>query len=309
MASPSLGLPVPPARPGVCAICHGPARDGHPDCWCCRAVSDALSRHGPDVAARPVVVPAAVFRVGDPLHRVLRGYKDAPAVTARRHFAGRLRTHLADFLAAHGECIAAAGGGATDALAVVPSSGRTALALPPGRSAAPGDAAARPLAGVVDTVAALAGPDRVVLRRGPGRTGHLAPHPEAFEVCGDVRGRRVLLLDDTWVTGARMRSAGAALVRGGAVAVTMVAAGRAIDVGARPAVARWWAWAERGGAATHDAETHGAGAHGVGAHGVGAHGAGAHGDGVDRAGGSPPRWPCCLPTCRWRLGLSERVVS
>jgi len=239
-------------------------------------VSDALSRHGPDVAARPVVVPVAVFRVGDPLHRVLRGYKDAPAVSARRHFAGRLRTHLADFVAAHGACMAAAGAGPVDALCVVPSSGRTAVPVAPGRPAllSPGDGVARPLAGVVEAVATLAGVDRVVLRRGPGRTGHLAPHPEAFEVCGDVGGRRVLLLDDTWVTGARMRSAGAALVGGGAAAVTMVVAGRAVDVGAGPAVARWWAWAER-------RSTDGAGA--------------------------PPGQPCCLPTCRWR-DPSVRVV-
>jgi phosphoribosylpyrophosphate synthetase len=56
----------------------------------------------------------------------------------------------------------------------------------------------------------------------------------------DVRGRRVLVVDDTWVTGARARSAAAALALAGAQVVAALVIGRAVDPDASPAVARWW---------------------------------------------------------------------
>ena len=230
----ALGLPVPRAGPGVCATCHGPARDGRPDCWCCRAVGAALGHPGRPC---PVVVPMAVCRPGDPLHRVLRGYKDAPGPSVRRHFAGRLTDHVQRFMAAHGGCAAEACGG-WDALATVPSSARG-----PGRVPAP-----HPIDAVVDAAPCFAGLPRLRLEREPGRTGrlgHLSPDQAAFRVLGAPRARRVLLLDDAWVTGARVRSAAAALGDAGHHVVAMVVAGRIVDTGATPALARWWSWAER----------------------------------------------------------------
>ena len=72
-----LGVPVPPAEPGVCATCHGPARDGRAHCWCCRSVARTLG-----VDPLGPVVPMALFEAGDGLHAVLRGYEDAAAVAA-----------------------------------------------------------------------------------------------------------------------------------------------------------------------------------------------------------------------------------
>lgn len=235
-----LGLPVPPAGPGVCVTCHGPARDGRGECWCCRAVSAALGGAG----SSPLVVPVALCRTGDRLHAVLRGYKDAPAVAARRHFARRVGMHLSGFLGAHGACIATAAGASWDSVAVVPSSTRPGGAR---RGSAP---APHPLGEVVGTVTHLSGLARVEIVRGPGSADHLAPRPDAFAVAGDARGRRVLLLDDTWVTGARMQSAAAALVSAGAEVVAMVVAGRAVGAvgtGRVPALERWWEWARTRG--------------------------------------------------------------
>ncbi len=232
-----LGLSVPSTGPGVCSICHGPARDGGPECWCCRAVTAAL---GPGPG--PLVVPVALCRSGDPLHTVLRGYKDAPAVTARRHFARRLDAHLSGFLDAHGACIVEAAGSTWDSVAVVPSSRRS----PEARRRRPWPSP-RPLDQVVGAVSCLSGLARVDIDRGPGSADHLAPDPDAFAVRGAARGRRVLLVDDTWVTGARMRSAAFALTEAGAQVVALVVAGRAVgavDTAPVPAVARWWCWAE-----------------------------------------------------------------
>ncbi len=237
-----LGLPVPRAGPGVCATCHGPARDGRRECWCCRAVSAALGRGD---GSSPLVVPVALCRTGDRLHTVLRGYKDAPVVAARRHFAYRIGVHLSGFLGAHAGCIAAAAGSRWDSVAVVPSSSR-----PQGARRRPPPPARHPLSEVVGAIPYLSGLARVEIGRGPGSAQHLAPDPDAFAVGGEARGRRVLLVDDTWVTGARMQSAAASLVDAGAEVVAMVVAGRtvgAVGAAAVPALERWWVWAEARG--------------------------------------------------------------
>jgi hypothetical protein len=235
-----LGLSVPPVGPGVCAVCHGPARDGRPECWCCRAVSSAL---GGDAVGCPRVVPIGLCRTGDGLHSVLRGYKDAPAISARRHFASRLSSYYAAFLHAHGACVAGAADSTWDSVAVVPSSARGRHRC--GRSGEPRPG--HPLVSVVGAVASLAVLDRIVLAPGAAPVDHLAPDPAAFAVSGGAQGRKVLLLDDTWVTGARVRSAAAALAAAGAEVVAVVVAGRsvgAVDKAPVPSLARWWQWAE-----------------------------------------------------------------
>lgn len=252
-----VGLAVPPAGPGVCATCHGPARDGRRVCWCCRAVSSVLG-HQP--GSGPLVVPMALFRTGDVLHAVLRGYKDAPAVAARRHFSRGVAVHLSSFLGVHGGCITAAAGSDWDSVAVVPSSART-----PGAGRPPSLPARHPLGEVIGAIPEVSALERIEIRRGAGVADHLAPDPGAFEVDAGARGRRVLLVDDTWVTGSRIRSAAAALERGGAGVVAMVTAGRAVgavdsnavdsntantdaaDSNMVPALERWWRWAEARG--------------------------------------------------------------
>ena len=231
-----FGVPVPRAGPGVCSICHGPARDGGSDCWCCRTVGLRL---GSETSPRPVVVPVSLCRPGDPLHRALRGYKDAPVVAARHHFSARIVSLLADFVEHHTPCIEWATDTRWDGLAVVPSSARSSLS-----SALAGRRReSHPLEPVVRS--AFPGIDSPVeLKRGGGTSRHLRPDPDAFDVVGDATDRRVLVIDDTWVTGARMRSAADALRRAGAHAVALVVLGRLVDPGAASGNARWWSWAE-----------------------------------------------------------------
>jgi hypothetical protein len=164
--------------------------------------------------------------------------------------------HLSAFLGAHGGCIAAAAGSDWDSVAVVPSSARTH-----GDGHSPPVPASHPLGEAIVAIPGVSALARIEIGRGTGVADHLAPDPAAFEVDAGARGRRVLLLDDTWVTGARIRSAAAALEHGGAQVVAMVIAGRAvgaIDSNAAntdaahsntvPALERWWRWAEaRGG--------------------------------------------------------------
>jgi len=219
----ALHLVAPPAPgPGVCHRCRGPARHGAAECWACRHVGAALGERGGD---GPPVTALSLCRPGDALHGALRRYKDAPVVEARRHHARLLASLLDDFLAAGHDHLRVHTGG-WQALSVVPSSCRAG--------------AVTPFASVVDLVPALRSAPRVWLARGPERAGHLAPARDAFTVPRPLPGRRVLLLDDTWVTGSRARSAAASLVDAGMVPAGIVVIGRSVASHATPALGRWW---------------------------------------------------------------------
>lgn len=181
----------------------------------------------------PGLVPIALCRPGDALHGALRRYKDAPALSARRYFGGVLAGLLQAFFVQHRSCLERAMG-RWDTLTIVPSTSRPPASGPAGH----------PFEAVVRQVGDLHGLRRLDLERGPGRAHHLTPAPDAFCVAGssaaDSGGRRVLVLDDTWVTGARARSAAAALASAGATVVAVVVVGRTVDPGAAPRLGRWW---------------------------------------------------------------------
>ena len=71
-----------------------------------------------------------------------------------------------------------------------------------------------------------------LLCRGPGSLGHMRPGRDGFVVPparrSAVRGRHLLVLDDTYVSGARAQSAAAALRLARAASVQIVAAGRVL---------------------------------------------------------------------------------
>jgi len=232
--STALGLPTPGPGPGVCATCHGPARDGRADCWCCRLVSARLV---PPPPTRPVVVPIRVCRNGDALHAVLRGYKDAPVAAARRHFAARVQQLVDGFLMTHAGCVVRAAGRPWDVVMTVPSSVRTSRAEP--FQTGWRHPMERVLAAVVGEETLI----RSHLVTGLAAPRHLEPH-DAFRPAQDVAGRRVLVFDDSWVTGARARSAVASVERSGATVVAVVVVGRLVDTRASASAARWWSWVE-----------------------------------------------------------------
>lgn len=232
---------VPAAGPGVCTRCHGPALRGPGECWCCRQVGRAL---GEPPGSGPPVAVAALCRPGDELYSLLRRYKDAPVAEARRHFAVVLGRLLDDFLAGPRARLASDPLGidasrvdhGIDMVVPVPSSSRPALAA----------TAPCPLDAVLDASRRLGPLPRGRLARGPGPAGHLRAAPDAFVALEPLAGWRVLVLEDTWVTGARARSAASAAGIAGATVVAVLSIGRAVDPGATPEVAAWWAWATAG---------------------------------------------------------------
>jgi predicted amidophosphoribosyltransferase len=169
-------------------------------------------------------MPVHLCPVPGPLYTVLMGYKESPVDEARRRFTRRVHELFAAFLAEHSTCLHAAIGGTAELVLPVPSSSR------------PGPASLERVGGwdelVVSALGAAAGWDPSVLRRAHGQIGHMEPNRRAFVVRRAARatvgGARVLLLDDTYVSGSRAQSAAAALRLAGAGPTLIVPLGRVL---------------------------------------------------------------------------------
>jgi hypothetical protein len=195
--------PDPP--PAACGVCRGPAQSGFARCYQCEA-HRMLGRGLLADAVVPISYAVRGTAFADDLWR----YKSRPAPSASAR--GSLLALLLAFLADHGACVwRHAAMPAPDRLAVVPSGvGR------------PGP---HPLLALASPYLRL--PPWPLLIR-PGRQGRdldigrfVASRAEA--------GRSVLLVDDTWVSGASAQSASAALKLAGARHVAIVVLGRHVN--------------------------------------------------------------------------------
>jgi predicted amidophosphoribosyltransferase len=187
----------------VCDGCFD-LTDGRSRCRYCAGVDPWLD----------AVSPISYSIANEQLHHALAGYKRPPAVVAEQ-FEVELAAVLWRYLAAHEGCVAqAAGPTRFELVTTVPS------------STAPRDAA-HPLHRIVGE---LVGPTRGRYERLLRRSG-VAVKPRQvsttkFEPVRPLDGAAVLLIDDTWTTGANLRSAAAALKSAGAETVAGVVIGR-----------------------------------------------------------------------------------
>jgi hypothetical protein len=209
--------PLPAAAVPTCVVCRGPVRPGYARCYQCER-HDALG-HG---LLADAVVPISYAVKGTALAEVLWRYKSwsAPSDPARRCVLALLLTFLND----HGSCVwREAAMAPPDRLAVVPTGyGR------------PGP---HPLLRLASPYLRLS-PVPLAIR--PGRQGRdLDVH--RFRAGLVPAGGGVLLLDDSWVSGASAQSASAALKLEGAGRVAIVVLGRYLspaDPRAGPLIAR-----------------------------------------------------------------------
>jgi predicted amidophosphoribosyltransferase len=193
--------PVP--GPGVCSTCLT-FTDGYSHCYTCATTQPWLD----------AVAPISYSVAHEQLHHALASYKRLTGEVARR-----LQTELAAilwrFLDGHEACVARrAGTRAFDLVTTVPSR----VDDRDGRD---------PLASIV---ADTCFPTRERHRRLLARAGPLTAHHEfdayKFQPLERLDGQSVLLIDDTWTTGANAQSAAAALKRAGAGSVAAVVIGR-----------------------------------------------------------------------------------
>jgi hypothetical protein len=200
----------------MCRVCCGPAPRSDRVCFACRLIARRLG------TVLSPVLPVRLCPLPGPLYTVLMGYKEAPVDEARARFGPIVRALAAGFLGAHAGCLTALTGGAPDFVLPVPSTkrpGGSPIARVPGLAA--------------DVESALPGARWTgLLARSSEPVGHMRPSPRAFAVPPTLRcrvaGRRLVLLDDTYVSGSRAQSAAAALRRAGAAAVVIVVLGRVL---------------------------------------------------------------------------------
>jgi hypothetical protein len=180
------------------------------------------------------VTPVRLCPLPSPLYTVLLGYKESPVAEARLRFGAVVRTLVRSFLLRDACRLEASIGGRFDLVALVPSTHRPGIA-PLGLVEGLGRdvAAALPAAHwAADLLRRADAPG------GPPPVAHMRPDPAAFSVPapgrGAVAGARVLLLDDTYVSGARAQSAAAALARAGARCTLIAPLGRVLRPGRIP---------------------------------------------------------------------------
>jgi predicted amidophosphoribosyltransferase len=205
----SIYTPVLPADPGVCEICHGAPGEGFHRCSSCvqtmRHVSHPVRR----------VVPISLYQTPGQLWKVLRDYKDGLTVTQRHRFTLQVAATIGRFLVSHQGCIAGSMREPWDLIVTVPSSKERA--------------GTHPLRLAIDMLPAPFS-DRAadVLRRGTVQVDHRRADDLGFLVDADLGGARILLVDDTLTTGARVQSAASALQLAGGRVVAAVVVGRVI---------------------------------------------------------------------------------
>lgn len=195
----------------TCSVCTREV-DGFPRCWRCnddRARASASMHRQADL-----VVPLAYGVDGVQSGHMMRNYKwrQGAVVLSRRQLAFRLWAALT----MHRRCIEFTVGTPLTAWATVPSSSERTGPHP------------------LVAVATAASPPGDLIGLVPG--SKFIPESRAFEPerwalaePGAAAWHHVLLIDDTWTTGARVQSGAMALAADGATAVTVVVLARWLD--------------------------------------------------------------------------------
>ncbi len=191
---------------GACRTCFN-LTSGYERCYACS--------HG-----RPwldLVAPISYSIAREQLHHALATYKRGSGPAARR-LTVELAAVLWRHLAVHERCLArAAGAERFELVTTVPSSDSARDARHPLR----------------EIVGELVGPTRErhqrLLERSSSPVGGRAFHPGKFAPTRELSGPAVLLVDDTWTTGANAQSAACALKAAGASVVAAVTIGRHLN--------------------------------------------------------------------------------
>lgn len=204
LAERAAGFLTPPRKGrGVCNDCFNLTR-GYERCFACASGERRLA----------ALVPISLSLGGGHLHHVLADYKRAQGLAAERA-SRELAAILTRFLATHEPCVAdAAGVSGFDLVTTVPSGD-------PDRDH---DHPLRHL--VSQRVGSARGRYDRLLRRSDVAVSPRAFDPRRFCATRRVEGLNVLLIDDTWTTGASAQSAATALLEAGAASVAAVVVGR-----------------------------------------------------------------------------------
>lgn len=199
-------VPVLPLAQGVCAVCHTSVAAGVRLCYQC-------SRAGSMLAATASAVGFTALAVkGEQLARDLWVYKNGPSDNIRWPPRLGLAAVLWRSLDLHERCLASA--------ARVP--GFSVVTTVPSTSGR----ADEPIAALAGMIGTTQGRYQRLLWSNPQVPNTRDPRSDRYVAVRSLVGESVLLLDDTWTSGAHAQSAAAALRAAGAYTVGIWAIGR-----------------------------------------------------------------------------------
>jgi len=196
-----------PAGPGVCSVCHCFLEEGWARCFKCGQLHP-----GP----LDLVVPITYSEHLGQMHTALRSYKSG--WQEEQKYAGiRLQAILWRFLDGHERCLTEhLGLDGFEVVTSVPSSTRR-----------------RDEANKLRPIVRSCGPVRdrfeQLLQPSVDAADTREYDPGRYVPDRELNGENVLLIDDTWTTGAHAQSAAAALKAAGAGAVALVVIGRHVN--------------------------------------------------------------------------------
>ncbi|MEU6426725.1 hypothetical protein ABZ860_12580 [Microbispora sp. NPDC046973] len=167
-------------------------------------------------------MPISLTAKDTQLYDVLVRGKEPFGVAGRRNRLDFLAATATRFFREHAGCLQGPAGGPFTVVASIPST-RTERPIE----------AFHPMDKVIGKVGAWARLHRPLLLQADDAYAPVlaarASHPAAFRVLGDVKGARVLLVDDLFVSGAHVQSAASALIGRGAAAVVALVIARLVN--------------------------------------------------------------------------------
>jgi predicted amidophosphoribosyltransferase len=207
LSAPYANFMISPRQgPEVCDVCFN-LIEGYGRCWACAHGGRCLD----------VVAPISYSIGGGRLHHALAAYKRSADSETRRLFV-ELAAVLWRHLEVHERCVArAAGVEAFELVTTVPSSDRR-------------HDNAHPLHRLVGCrVGVTRNRHRRLLQRTRAEVPIHEFSPGRYESDAELNGQAVLLIDDTWTTGANAQSAAAALKAAGSGPVAAIVIGRHLN--------------------------------------------------------------------------------
>lgn len=220
MLAPEL-VPMPSDAPDVCPLCRSGRTRPDQLCFSCERTAAQVPY------PCELVVPISYYTKPSALRERMHDYKEHPDPIVRMEESKNVAAILARYFVENHDAFVVRFGEWDDVVAVPSTHHDSAPALQTAIEASFPDALgpfARPL---------VCGPGTMAFNRA-SRTGFV---PDSGAV---VRARRVLLVDDTYTTGARLQSAHHALVSAGASVVATVVVTRKINPDARYGSDRLW---------------------------------------------------------------------
>ena len=217
----SICVEVPPAGDGVCDVCHSAPNPGYSRCYSCNQVMQQVTHP----CSR--VVPISLYEIPSQLYRELAGYKRSNEPAIRAQSSLRVISILCHFLWLHRTCIAESTGGDWSIITGVPSS----------TDRGTGE---HPLIRALQLVPSAYAEYEDLLKRGPASIGHNRASDDGYVARRPLSGERVLVIDDTFTSGARSQSAASALAQAEAEVVAIVVVGRVINPGFSPTTKAFW---------------------------------------------------------------------